>query len=554
MNGKLLHARGDSIHWLPDRRVLESTAEGCSIAAVRSFFLALTLLAWPGAGQSRDVNARCRRPCEQYSPNARARTACVRCGLDKEPLGWLFKLDPVPTAAFHDDDWLVRWTAVRADAALKHLEPERRLAQLLEEDLATDAKKQWCATAMLAAGARNLALEAFLEKSPKMLETCKAIDGPVYLEVARGVLDADVNRAIESMVNVAAARKTGPARVVLDLMTTVTAADESLAMVLMTHAERGGPPVGLALLRDATERDTAAVNRLLAIYSTLRDKHRSLLTSSDKDARLQGVRSLAPLAPLSTPELSVALNDAQASVRMSAARAIARGEGRSVTQAAQARLGGETPASAAEKRRWLTLLTDVDDPQCAELTRHTFADATQPDAVRGDALVSLAGCARKQALPDLESAMSSPNVTLQAAVMRAVLLLPREPAVVPLVERALGSTDDGVLAGACEALGAHRLTPLADRLLPLFEHQAGLVRLEALEAAHLLDPRKTQPLVIAKLKEDKDPAVREAAARLLVDSGGPLAVSALASASKTDADDRVKLAATEGLRKLGVTR
>lgn len=478
----------------------------------------------------------------------------MRCGLEKEPMSWLFKLAAVPSSAFHDDDWLVRWTAVRADATLKHLEPERRLAQLLEEDLSADGKKLWCVTALEAAGARNLALDTFLEKAPKALEACRAIDGPVYREAARGVLDPDVNRGIEAMVNTAVARKSGPARVVLDLMTVVSAADETLAMVLVTHAERGGPPVGLALLRDATEHDAAQVNRLLAVYSTLRDKHRSLLTSSDKDARLQGVRALAPLAPLSAPELSVMVHDGQAAVRMSAARAIARGEGRSVTQAARARLSGETPATATEKRRWLTLLSDVDDPECVELTRRTWTDETQPDAVRADALVSLAGCARAQALPDLTRAMETPNVTLQAGVMRATLMLPREPAVVPLVERALGSTDDTVLSTACEALGAHRLSPLTPRLTPLFDHQAPSVRLEALRALHQLDARKAQPLAIARLKQDQDPTVREGAARLLGESGGPLAVSALASASKTDADDRVKLAASEGLRKLGVTR
>jgi HEAT repeat protein len=312
--------------------------------------------------------------------------------------------------------------------------------------------------------------------------------------------------------------------------------------------------VGLALLRDATERDAELVNRLLAVYSVLRDKNRPLLRSTEKDARRQAVGALAPLAPLSAPELTQALDDQQASIRMAAARAIARGEGRSVTEAAEARLSGVSPAPPAEKRRWLALLSDVDDPKCAQLTRRTWQDETQPDAVRAEALVSLAGCARKNALPDLTQAAGAPNVALQAGALRAVLLLPREPSVVPLVERALGSTDDAVLMAACEAVGAHRLAPLSPRLLPLLDHQTGAVRFEALKATHALDSRKALPRVIAALEKDPDALVRTRSTTLLTEVGGPLAVAALANASKTDADDRVKIAATEGLRKLGVTR
>jgi len=156
-------------------------------------------------------------------------------------------------------------------------------------------------------------------------------------------------------------------------------------------------------------------------------------------------------------------------------------------------------------------------------------------------------------MPDLTLAAAAPNVTIQAGVMRAILLLPREPGVVPLVEAALTSASDEVLAGAAQAIGAHRLTALASRLAPLLEHQGGTVRAEALKAISLLDPRKAQPVIIAKLGQDPDVEVRLAAAGLLSEVGGPLAVSALARASKTDGDGRVKMAATESLRRLGVT-
>ncbi|MBL8918605.1 MAG: HEAT repeat domain-containing protein [Myxococcaceae bacterium] len=520
---------------------------------MRHLFVVLLLQAWPALAQARDVSARCRRPCEAHLPDARSRAACLRCGLDQEPMGWLFKAPQVPAGAFIDADWLVRWSAVRADAKLKGSEPERLLAQLIEGS-DDERRRHWCATALLAAGARTSTRDVFLAKEPKALSACRSIDGPAYGLAAAEVLQPDTNRALEALQAIAAARGTGPARVALDLMIARgEGVDEVVGNLLVVQAERGGPPVGLTLLRDATERDTAQVDRLLALYSRLRDRSRPLLSSSEKDARRQAISALAPLAPLSSAELLVGLDDQQASIRMAAARALARGEGRSLTEAAEARLSGATPASPAERRRWLTLLADVDDPACEALTRRTWRDETQPDMVRAEALVSLAGCSRRAALPELTAAASLRNVTLQAGVMRAVLLLPREPGVVPLVEAALTSTSDAVLAGAAQAIGAHRLTTLGGQLPALLEHEAPGVRAESLRALAALDPRKAQPLVIARLEQDQDVAVRSAAAELLADVGGPIAVAALARASKRDPDPSVKVAATASLRRLGVT-
>ena len=467
---------------------------------MRHLFVVLLLQSWPALAQARDVSARCRRPCEALTTDARQRaTLCLRCGLDTEPMGWLFKLSPIPAAAFVHEDWLVRWGAIKADAAAKHLPVEQRLGQVIDAALDED-RKTACLTAMMAAGARSSTRDAFLSGQAKALAACQAIDGAVYKRGTAELFLTDRNRALEALNCLSAGRGTGPARVVLDVLgPQASDGDEVLADLLVLQAERGGPPVGLAILRDATEKDAPQVDRLLKVYSVLRDKNRPLLTSSEKEARRQAVVALAPIAPLSLSELQLALNDSQASIRMSAARAIARGEGRSVTEAAEARLSGSTLANAAEKRRWLTLLADVDDPKCPALTRHTWEDETQPDAVRAEALVSLAGCARRASVPDLTRASTAKNVTIQAGVMRAVLLLPREPAVVPLVEAALTSNADEVLAGAAQAIGAHRLTALAPRLAPLLEHQGGSVRAEALRAISMLDPRKAQPVVIAKL-------------------------------------------------------
>ncbi|MCA2981568.1 MAG: HEAT repeat domain-containing protein [Myxococcaceae bacterium] len=521
---------------------------------MRLLFLTLATFGVAAAGQGRDVNARCRRPCEALVGEARLRASlCARCGLDQDPAWYLLQLREVPAAAFTDEDWEVRWGAVRADARARGLQPERRLAQWVEQSRG-DERTSACLTALLAAGTRDTRRDALLAAEPKALAACKGVEAAVIAECTRELRQADVARALQALQGAAAGRGVGSARVVLDAMTAQPSeADEGLARLMVANAERGGPPVGLALLREATAADAPRVDRLLAIFAATRDRNRPLLSSTEKEARRQAVVALAPLAPLSLSELTTALDDEQASIRLAAARAIARGEGRTLTEAAAARLSGRTKASAAEKRRWLVLLSDVDDPVCAQLTRGTWRDATQPDAVRADALVSLAGCAGRQALTDLSAAAAAGNVTLEAGAMRAVLLLPREPGVAPLVEAALASSADEVLAGAIVAIAAHRLSPLAPRVEPLTGHRAASVRAAALDALFTLDPRKYQPLVVTALGQDEEAPVRVTAAKLLASAGGPLAVSALARASRRDPDDRVKVAAVEGLRRLGVT-
>lgn len=519
---------------------------------MRFLFLLICVAASAAFGQGRDINARCRRPCQALVVEPRQRaTLCGLCGAQEDPMGWLLKLSPVPRRAFLDDDWLVRWTAVRADALATSTSSERRLAAWVEASV-DDERRLACLTRLLASG--TLSGDALLSKEPRAAALCQGIADAVWQAGLLELLAVDRRLALEALQLLSKARAVGPARVVLDLMASRTPEfDEQLAELLVSFAEHGGTPVGLTLLRDAREPDAPLVDRLLAVYSRLRDRKRSMLSSSDKDARLQGVLALAPLAPLSASELLIGLSDEHASIRMASARAIARGEGRTLTEAAEVRLSGAVPVPAMERRRWLTLLADVDDPRCVTLTTGVWRDGTQPDAVRADALVSLAGCGRRAALSELVAASKDSNAALQAGVMRAVLLLPREPQVAPLVEKALTSSTDEVLAGAAAAIGAHRLTPLRGKLTPLTNHPAAIVRVECLQALWMLDARATLPLALDRLSADSDPTVRGRAALLLPELGGPQAVAALARASKRDTDSHVKMAALEGLRRLGIT-
>jgi len=502
----------------------------------------------------RDPGARCRRPCRALLTDARlAASLCAKCGLDADPMSFLFKLPAVPAEARADDDWQVRWGAVRAEAKLMGLSPEKRLAQWVDSARGSE-RVTACITALFAAGARPTTRDAFLAASPAALAACQQVERSVSSRAEDELLVADLPRALEALACISRARGVGAGRVVLDaVQSRPTQVDEPLATLLVHHAERGGPAAGLTLLRDATPRDQGPLDRLLVVYAAVRDRQRPLLGSTEREARRQALVALAPLAPLSASELALGLDDPQASLRMLSANALARGEGLTVVEAAEARLSGSTPASPAEKRRWLTLLADVDDASCPPLTRRTWKDQTQPDVVRAEALVSLAGCARRDSLPDLIEASTSSNVTLQAAVMRAVLQLPREPRVTPLIEAGLSSPTEEVIAGAAQALGAHRLTPLAPRLVPLLDHGSALVRAQALTALFVLDPRRAQPLLISRLEKDPDAKVRVAASAALSEAGGPLAISALARASKHDPDERVKMAAVGALRRLGVT-
>jgi HEAT repeat protein len=458
----------------------------------------------------------------------------------------------VPRAAFADEDWQVRWAAVRAEAAARTITLSRRASEWIET-APTQERAIACATAALGAGLFGKTLFSFLENEPSALKACQVIERSVLEECQTELLLVDQVRALEALSATSTAFERSHGRIVLDTLANRSAeATERLAQLLIEAATRSGTPAGRALLEAAKADDEKAMNRLLEVYATLRDRQRPLLSSTDRDARRQAVHALAAIAPLSAPELSSALADAEPSVRMAAARALARGEGRSIVEAALARFAPQGTTSASEKRRWLILLADVDDPACPGFTRSIWKDATQPDAVRADALVSLAGCARKESLADLDEASRLPNAVVQQGVMRAVLELPREPAVVGLVETALTSSTPEVLVAATTAIAAHRLAALSNRVQALVGHSDPTVRKSSLSALSSLDARKAQPVVITALAKDRDISVRATCAHLLADSGGPLAVSALVNTVKSDPNPHVKSAASASLRRLGI--
>ena len=65
------------------------------------------------------------------------------------------------------------------------------------------------------------------------------------------------------------------------------------------------------------------MNRLLEVYSRVRDRERPQLSSASTDVRREAIVTLGALAPLSAPELSQALNDSSAELRIRAAQALA---------------------------------------------------------------------------------------------------------------------------------------------------------------------------------------------------------------------------------------
>ena len=98
-----------------------------------------------------------------------------------------------------------------------------------------------------------------------------------------------------------------------------------------------------------TPADEIAMNRLLSVFSQRIDALRPLLASPEHAVRRDAVAQLAHLAPMSDPQLESLLSDADPAVRIAAARAVAAGEGKSIREAARARLSRD-PAVA---RMWI---------------------------------------------------------------------------------------------------------------------------------------------------------------------------------------------------------
>jgi hypothetical protein len=327
--------------------------------------------------------------------------------------------------------------------------------------------------------------------------------------------------------------------------------DELVANEHVALAEDGGEPAGRALLAAATAADADQVNRLLAVYSKRRDELRAGLSAVSSDERRMTVQRLSALAPLSAPDLAPALEDPSSAVRLAAAKGLAAGEGRTLAEAALARLSGAEPARLEHQLAWLTLLADASAPGCADVALRTWERVDAPARLRSAALAVAAGCDWSRAEAAVASAAASSDRTERSAAAWAVARAKTNPKSVALTLEALASDDPPTLAAGLAGAARHRLKGQTARAASLSAHADPAVRAEALKALAVLDAGQARLKALDALERDGDAEVRRAAAEALSVVGGPQALGALDRAARADPDPRVKFVAADSLRKLG---
>jgi hypothetical protein len=254
---------------------------------------------------------------------------------------------------------------------------------------------------------------------------------------------------------------------------------------------------------------------------------------------------------LSAPELATCLVDSNGSVRLAAAEGLARGEGRTLAEAARVRLSGEAPATLEQQLAWLELLGDTSAPGCASTALGAWELPSAPAPLREVALSVAASCDWPMAHASVASAAASADPIEQAAAAWAAARGPTNEATLAITTRALASDDPVRLAAGLAGAGRHRQKAHGSRAAALTAHPQAAVRAEALKALAALDVGVGRLKAIAALQQDPSAQVRQAAAEALALAGGPQAMGALERAARNDPDPRVKFVAGDSLRRLG---
>lgn len=532
---------------------------------MRPFPFAAALLLWPLAGlaQPRAAGGPCREACERYVKVPKSRTqVCGRCTLGELDRGaWVLSLaEQQPSASaltevLGDEDWAVRWGAVRALAGGRGVHPSRQLATWVVEARGGAALLA-CETALHAAGQARESTNAFFAKGGAMGPSAAALCWQ-----KKDALRAKVEKALyaqagferrEALRHLAAFLSISPSRVALDtLRDRPPQGDAIIAQLLYEEAASGGPPVGRALLSEVKRDEGPLADRLLAHWAPKVDAERQNLKSPDDNVRRAAVTELSALGPLGDRELEAALGDGSVRVALAAARGLARGEGLTVTAMVRKQLAPASTASEATRLKWLELLGKSQEKECAALLAGLVGDPKVSERLRGAGAVAWAACAGAEALPGLRPLLGASSAELRAGAVEALGELPRAHAAPELVAAALKDPEPLVQAAAARAAGALRLTQRVPALISLLEQGGAPVRQAAAQALKLMPaPQAAAPLARV-LKQDPDVAVRLSCVAALAELGGPEALAALTHATRQDGEEKVKVAAAAALRRLG---
>lgn len=526
--------------------------------------LALCLVASPSTAQSRVRGGRCKESCTRLLTDPRLRAVlCGRCLTDasgdrgiwavalKDESPRREQLDDI----LKDDDWQVRWGAVRAMAAIKGLTDLRQLATWIVEGHDNRA----CLTAIHLAPTRKLTVAALLQPGGAMGPTAAALcaqkKDELRKELEVQLYDPDPVTRREALLHLAAFYEVPPARVVLTAMASrPPETDDFAAQLLVEDAEAGGPAAGAAVLKAAGKPDAARVDRLLAVWSKALDVQRPRLKAVEAQDRREAIAVVSELGPLGATELEGLLDDPDSAIRIAAGRALARGEGRSLAAVAKGKLDPAVGVPNPTRARWAELLGRSGAQDCQPTLQAALEDARLDESVRAAALAALGGCAQEKALPEVKKALAGKSPRMKVAALDALADIPRVPEAAQSVEAALKTSEPEVLAAAVRATAAQHLTARLPEVIELLEHRAVEVRLASARALVTMGDGHSAAALGRVLLKDGSAEVREACAKGLGDLGGPDAVGPLTRASDKDVSPRVKYAAAESLRRLGFAR
>ncbi len=457
-------------------------------------------------------------------------------------------------SALTDEDWRVRWAAVRAEAKVRGVPEKQSLAEWVAS-VPASAQLVACLTAARASAEAGLPPQGFLKgagpKAGAALERIKARQDDI-----RGALEVELyaqslQERGRALAHLSTFLGLPPARVVMGAMASrPESVDEAVAQALFHVAELQRSSVGRMLLEVAKPEDEALVNRLFAVYSRELEALQPELAAADLTARRSAVFSLKRYGPLATKELTRAMEDADRLVRHHAARGLAEAEGLTVLDAARRKLRPEAGLSAL--RPWLEVVTR--EKEGAALLLAVAEDARQPADVRGEAVARLGECedgGKEQRFRRLAPFLQHAEPRVRAGAVRALGAMPRGNEAVEAVTRALEDPAPEVLVAALDGVAALRQASRGDTAARLLGSPSAEVREAAARALEFIGRASHTPGLVTCLKGDASAAVRVAAARSLGVLGGPQAVGALTEALQQDKDTHVQHVAREALQRLG---
>lgn len=502
----------------------------------------------------------CQRHVQDASLKAKVCRLCITSGGTQDWLLVLAEVKPVPQSslrsALTDEDWRVRWAAVRAGAKVRKVSEPMALAEWVT-GLPASADMPACITAVRAAAEAGSTPSAYLQqaggKGAAATARVQARQDAIREALEVELYSEDSATRYRALSHLATFGKVPPARVVIDAMEgRPESADPTVARALRDFAERNGLSVGRMLVEAAQPGDQELVNRLFAIYSQELQALRPDLSSGDPVKRRTAVYKLRLYGPLAQRELEQALQSPDVWVRESAARGMAQAEGLTLIEAAGKRL--QSGAELSAQRPWLEALAR--EKNCQEALLALAEDPKQPVPIRGEALSLLAECdawhqvrERGQRMKPFLDAAQPP---LRAGALRALSGGGGESS--DALKVGLEDPAPEVTVAAIETAARKRQTGLADVIAEQLGSEHAEVRQAAAQALERLGRERHVKPLSECLQKDPVPAVRVAAAQTLGTLGGPFAISALSQAAATDRDSHVQHVSREALSRLGFSK